>query len=281
MTTLTRRNRTEQAEPEEERPTRRGRGRGRPSDDMPTEERNDQPRARSRRGGSRDTAEETPRRGRRDSKPSAHKTGLRGTSAYASKRRETSAFSEEFRPEENTKTLIKFLEFDMFDSYNQHWIEEGDAAGKVRHSFVCFDDEYFEDKPHFKDGCPLCDVGDNAVTYSLWNIVDLSAPRTAKAAIWKTSAAVTDKLLRISDSKRTSPLNRDDLYFEVEKVKKGRRINWEISPISEDDVADDYGDDYLLEDDELEGFLEKVKDDRSEITQVDTWEALDTLAESL
>lgn len=285
--------------------------RRRPSDDMPDEERNtpapddDAPRRRSRRSRADedeaparrsrkrdDDEDDTPPtrrgRGRRseaadEDAPSRSKgrrggRGSRGFDSYKSKRKSNSKFADEFKPsKDNTPSLIKLLDAEPFDSYNQHWVEEGDASGKTRHSFVCYDDEeYF---PDADKGCPLCAVGYDAQTYSLWNVLNLENPRKPVVEVWKTSATVTDKLERMADSKRTTPLDREDLYLEVTRVKKGRKISFDIESLKDEDAGDEYDFDPFTKE-ELAEFEDSKFDDRSSITQVDDWDELDDLAAS-
>jgi hypothetical protein len=238
-------------------PVRRSR-RSRAEDDEPTRER-----PRRRRGGDED---EAPRgRGRR---------GTGGFSSYRQKKRSGGGFADEFKPASGTPTLLKFLEDGPFDVYNQHWINE--VGEGERKSYVCRDDEYFDDD----DGCPLCDIGDNPSTYSLFNVLDLTNPRKPEVKVWKTSPTVTDKLDRASQDKKTSPLDREDLYFEVEMVKKSKKTEWDIFPVKARDLPEDY-DMEALDAEELDDFGKDLFTDRTAVTKVDSYEDLDSLAEEI
>jgi hypothetical protein len=279
VSTLTRRRSSRDSDEteEQERPSRRRRS----SED---EDRGSR-RGSSRRGRDEEPEEEErPRRGARrrssdddEGSTRSRRQGTRGFGAYSEKKRSNTSFADEFKPGDDNPTLIKFLEGEPFDSYNQHWVEEGNASGKTRHSFVCRDDEdYFEDE----DGCPLCDVGEPASTYSLFNILDFSNKRKPEVKVWKASPAVTDLLARADSDKKTSPINRDDLYWEVEMVKKGRKREWRIVPVKERDLLEDF-DVEPLEDDEIEDFSENLFTDRSAVTKVDSYDDLLELADSL
>jgi hypothetical protein len=249
--------RTRDEEPDE-RPSR-GRGRSSRDDD------DDKPaRRRSRSGG--------------DDKP-ARRRGTGGFASYSQKKRSNSDFADEFKPEANKSTLIKFGDPEPFDVFHQHWVEEGNASGKTRHSFVCRDDEYFGDSEDDRE-CPLCEIGEPASTYSLFNIIDLTNPRKPETLVWKTSPAVTDKLMRASEDKKTSPLDREDLYFEVTMVKKKNKTEWDIQPVKARDLEEDFDMEPLSED-EIEELLEKRFEDRTAITKVDSYDDLQELADSL
>lgn len=259
-----RRSRDRDEEPEEERPTRR---RSRSRDEEPEEE--ERPRRRGRRGGG-------------DSGGSSRRGGTRGFGAYSSKKRASGDYANDFRPGENKKVLIKLLEDGPFDSYNQHWIKEMD-----RKSYVCLDDEeYFEDKGRDylnEDGeieCPLCSISDTPKTYALFNVLDLSNERKPEVKVWSAPPTVADAFERAAREKKTSPLNREDVYFEVELQVKGTKKQWSIVPVLARDVEDFY-DMEPFDADELEEFSSDLYDDRKAVTKVDTYDDLADIADEI
>lgn len=250
---------------DEERPTRsRSRRSSRDED-----EGEDRP-SRSRRGRSRDAEEEDEPKGR-----SRKRRGASGFAHYEKVKRSSGFSDREFKPGDNEKTLIKIQDEEPFDTFNQHWIN--DRPKGERKSFMCMDDDpYFED-----DGdCPLCEIGENATTYSLFNIIDFSKKRSPEVRIWKASPPVADALLRASQERKTSPINREDLYFEVEKVVKGKKTTWNISPVKARDLEEDYRV-TPLDPEELDSFESDKYSDRSDVQHVDTWDELNDLADEL
>jgi hypothetical protein len=247
-------------------------------DEEPTTEADERPR-RDRR----DRDEEPPRRERPtrsrssedEDRPQRRSAG--GFSSYAQKKQVSSSFASDFKPGENNRVIIKILDPEPFDVFNQHWVEEGLAAGKTRHSFVCrANDEYFPDNK----GCPLCDLGENAATQSLFNVLDFTNPRKPEVKVWRTPPTVTDDLERASHEDRTSPLNREDLYFEVEMVKKNKKTRWSLTPVKARDLKEDFDID-PLDAEEIADFEEKKFDDRTAVTKVDSYEDLEKLADSI
>jgi hypothetical protein len=284
-----RRSSRDEEEEREERPTRRRsreddndrderprRGRSRDRDEEPEEERPSRGRRSSR---SRDEDEDDrPRRGsrgREDTSGGSRRRGTSGFGAYSSKKVSTgSSFADEFKPGANNKTLIKILDAEPFDSYNQHWID--DMPQGERKSYVCLDDEeYFG-----STDCPLCEIGEKQKTFALFNVVDLSNPRKPEVKVWSASPAVTDFLERAAEEKKTSPINREDLYWEVELQKKGKKYQWVLTPIKARDLPEDFDID-PLEADEIEEFEEDRFDDRSAVTKVDSFDDLQDLADDL
>ena len=259
---------------DDEHEPRRSRSRSRRDEDQDDEP----PRRRSRSRNSRDDEDEEPRSraGRRSRSRGDGERGGRaakGFDSFSQKRAKTSNYADEFKPKDNTPTLIKFLDPEPFDNYNQHWVDDvkkGDPK-----SYMCYDDEYH---PDFEEqGCPLCDIGEPAKTYSLFNVLDLTNPNKPENKVWVTSPAVTDILERMSTNNRTSPLDRDDLYFEVEKVVK-KKTTWNIEPVKARDLEEDF-DIPPFEADEIESFLEKRFTDRKGVVRVDDWDRLDEVAE--
>lgn len=293
--------RDEEPEEREERPSRRRsrddddtreergsrRGRSRDEDNEPEEERP----SRGRRSRSRDEEPEDdkPSRGRRsrgrgeDEGRGSRRRGTSGFGSYSSKKATTGSYADDFKPGTNKKTLIKILDAEPFDSYNQHWID--DMPKGERKSYVCLnDEEYFtEDKYLNEDGeieCPLCEIGEKQKTFALFNVVDFSNTRKPEVKVWSASPAVTDFLERASEEKKTSPINREDIYWEVELQKKGQKYQWVLTPIKARDLPEDFDVD-PLEDSEIEEFENDMHEDRSAVTKVDTFDDLAELADDL
>lgn len=273
--TDTRTSRRRSAESDEE-PRGRGNRRSSREDDTP----DDEPRGRRSRGSSRDE-EDPPRRGRgrrsdnEDDKPKRGRgRANRGFDSYKEKRVVGGGdFADEFRPSKiKGSTLIKFLEDGPFDNYLQHWIDE-----LKKHSYVCHDDEYFDD---YQDGCPLCEIGDKPKTVSLYNILDLTDPRKPKVKIWAPGVTVSDLIERLAESSKTSPINRDDLYFEVETTEKNKKWTTTILPVKARDLEEDF-EMKPLSDDEIDGYLEDIFEDRADQTQVETYDDLVDIAKQL
>lgn len=290
-------------EPDEEPRSRRTRSR---EDDEPDEPRRGRSRSRDdegdepkrgRRSRDDDEGDEPPRRsrsrddddppkrrrsrdddeGKDDNPKRGRREGTRGFASYSSKKRTSSEFADEFKPDADKPVLIHFLDDEPFDSYNQHWVDEGNASGKKKHSFVCRDDEFF---PKGDRDCPLCEIGEPARTYTLFNIVDLSNPRKPEVVVWRTPTALSDKLERMSREAKTSPLNREDLYFEVTLVKKKNRVEWDIQAVKARDLEEDFDMEPLTED-EIGEFEEKLFTDRTSVISVDSYNDLAELADSL
>lgn len=252
----------------DEEETSRGRSRrsSRSRDEDSGEER------RSRRSSSGSS-----RRSRRgdDEKSSSRRRGTGGFGSYAQKKRSGSGYADEFKPDDNKSVLIKVLDAEPFDSFNQHFINE--LPKGERKSFCCITgDEYFE----VDEGCPLCDIGEGSTTMTLFDVLDLTNPRKPEVKVWKTTPSVTDQLQRMSEEKRTSPLNREDLYFEVKRNKTPNKTTWSILPVKARDLQEDFDIEPFTAE-ELAEFDDDRHEDRTAVTKVDTYDDLLELADSL
>lgn len=283
----TRRRRDE--EPEEEERPRRGR-RSRDRDDEPEED--DRPRRGRRSRDEEPEDDDRPRRrrgrGSDDEGGSRRRRGSGGFGAYSSKKRVSGDFAKEFKPPADVKVLIKMLEEENFASYHQHWIEPSDLPkGVKRRSYVCLDDEdnFAGEKKYLnEDGeieCPLCQIGEDARTFALFNVLDLSNERRPEVKVWAAPPTVADMFERAAKEKKTSPLNREDVYFEVELQTKGKnQKQWSVSPVKARDLEDDYDIEPFTEA-ELEDFASDLYDDIAAVTKVDTYDDLADLADEI
>lgn len=217
---------------EDEEPPRRRRGRSRRDDDEDEEPRRRSSRRSSRRDENDDDEDEDDEpRSRRSSRsergsqrPSANASG-KGWKAFKQKREERSDYVKTYKLPEKDKEIIKILDDEPFSVYAEHWLDE--RQGKK--SFVCISDD-----------CPLCNVGDKPRVYAMFNVVDLRDDPVVMP--WKVSQTVADVLEGYANDKKTSPINRDDLYFSVIKTGGGKkgRVQTNLSPVKARDLAEDW-----------------------------------------
>jgi hypothetical protein len=129
-------------------------------------------------------------------------------------------------------TLIKFLEPEPFSTYAEHWLD-GMGKGKKK-SFVCLGDD-----------CPLCDdLGDRPRGYALFNLLDLSDPDNPEVVAWKVGRQVANIIKAYADDKKTSPIDRVDLYWAVHRTEnktgKGTSYNTILNPVKARDLDEDW-----------------------------------------
>jgi hypothetical protein len=230
-----RRGRSRRSEDEDEAP------RGRRSSRRDEDEDDEPPRGRrsSRRGRDDDDDEErtprsTRRRGRDDDdaddepKGRSRNTG-KGWGAYKSKRSETSDFVKNYQLPEDQEEIVKVLDEEPFLVINEHWLDDLPKGHKKSH--VCLG-----------EGCPACNAGDKAKTYVYFNVADLRDPDNPVVAPWKISPMTADVLENYAKSERTKPLNRDDLYFSIQKTGGGKkgRVTVNVHPVKARDLKEDW-----------------------------------------
>jgi hypothetical protein len=188
----------------------------------------------------------------------APKVGGSGWGSYEKTKSATSSFPENFKVTSES-VIVKILDEEPFLVFLQHWIER-----KGKRSWTCLENK-----------CPLCDdAGDKPSQQVCFNVVDFTDPDDPQVKIWQFGPMVADILKNYSKDKKTSPINRDDLYFSVRKESKNNKTNYYITPVKERDLLDDWDID-PLEEAELEEFDDKAYDEsvlqvstRSEVKQI-------------
>lgn len=208
--------------------TARGARRGGRREALNTEEDKPAPRRGSRRAQADDDDDEDEkpargsRRGGRTEEEPPQKVGGKGWGEY--ERTKSSAFPDDFKVTDEA-VLIKLLDEEPFHVFLQHWIER-----KGKKSWICLENK-----------CPLCDdAGDKPSQQICFNVVDFTDPEDPQVKMWRFGPMVADILRNYSKDKKTSPINKDDLYWSVSKETKKSKTTYYITPVKERDVADDW-----------------------------------------
>ena len=127
-------------------------------------------------------------------------------------------------PDDGSEVFIKFVEDKPFTSFFQHWIPTD--VGK--RPFACL----------VRD-CPLCNRGDRAKSVDYLNVIQIDTDGQHSLKLWMASpdpsAAIKEKMA----SKRSSPINRDDLYFAVSKRAGSNGVpSYTVDVIKADDLSE-------------------------------------------
>jgi hypothetical protein len=137
------------------------------------------------------------------------------------------------------EVIVKFLDAEPFAVYEQHWVGQ--------RSYTCPE-----------EGCPLCDGGYDTRTLALFNVINMV---TCENMYWEAGPQAGKRILAASEKKSSSPINREDLYFAINRKKQSNGFfDYEMDAIKERDLEPDYGIDPLNQD-ELETSLEHLFDD--------------------
>jgi hypothetical protein len=207
---------------------------------------------------SRRSREEEPE----EDKEPTPKVGGKGWGTYEKTKQATSSFPDNFKVT-NEQVLIKILDEEPFLVFLQHWIER-----KGKRSWTCLESR-----------CPLCDdAGDKPSQQVSFNVVDFTDPDDPQLKVWQFGPMVADILKNFSKDKKTSPINRADLYFAVSKETKNNKTTYFIVPVKERDLGDDWDTDPLTDDD-LDEFDAKAYDE--DVLHVNTRSELKTIASEI
>jgi hypothetical protein len=129
-------------------------------------------------------------------------------------------------PDDGEEVLIKFLDEMPFAPIYQHWI----ATDSGRRAYTC---------AGFND-CPLCARGDKAKASDWFNIVVLG--ETPELKVWIASPDPSAAIEERATGKRTSPINREGLYFAVSKRKGSNGFfSYSVDPVRGDELEADWG----------------------------------------
>lgn len=129
-------------------------------------------------------------------------------------------------PDDGEEVLIKFLDAVPFAPIYQHWFQT--ANGRRAYTCAGF------------TTCPLCARGDKAKSADYLNIVVLGEKPELK--VWIASPDPAAAIEERATSKRTSPINKDGLYFAVSKKKATNNFfSYSIDPVRADELDADWG----------------------------------------
>jgi hypothetical protein len=130
--------------------------------------------------------------------------------------------------ENGEEVLIKFVEESPFLSFFQHWVRQEDGKN---HPYA-----------HSGDDCPLCGYGNRAKSVDYMNVLQLGENGEPELKLWMISPDPRSAILERANSKRTSPLNREDLYFAVSKRKQtNNTFSYTVDPVKAADLEDEWG----------------------------------------
>ena len=195
---------------------------------------------------------ESPRASRRaareeeDDEPQGDSPIASGWGAFKQKRAASGDYADNLKIEKDA-VLIAFLDNEPFAVYREHWIER---PGKK--SFICIE----------KD-CPLCDAGDNRPRVkTVFNVVELRDDEAPKVVIWTTAPRLTGQLASLDADEKVGPLTKG--YWSIKRTGEGTKTTYNISPVKERDLQEDWGV-LPLNDDEFAA-LESEAYDTSAIT---------------
>lgn len=160
-----------------------------------------------------------------------------------------SDFADNLKIVDNTDMLIKILDEEPVASYAEHWLTIKDGRDEKRRSFVCLGDD-----------CPLCNkLGDRASVKVCFNVADMDV-NPPEVKLWTAGTQVGDILEKFAENPKTSPLNRDDIYWTITRTKNKDRYTTSVRPVKARDLEEDFDMDPLTPEelDELEESMFKA-----------------------
>ena len=249
---------------EDEAPRRSRRGSSRPpgrSRDEDKDSRRPGGRSRNRQAFDEGAAEG---RGRRRSGSESSRRAVEDGWGAVDKLKAEGGFNENLKVPADDEIVIKFLDDKPYAGYREHWVQETKAKRKT---YTCLG----------ATECPLCLVLDHqASSRILFNVVDMSGTEpTVKT--WAMGTKLAEKIRALGEKPRTKPINREDRYWVVSKSGKGTSTEYNLEPITDEDLED--WDIESLDADELAELME-LRASKEDI-RWDSVEELEELAEEV
>ena len=154
-----------------------------------------------------------------------------GWGAFKEKRAASGEFAEQLKVEKKA-ILIAFVDNAPFAVYREHWIER---PGKK--SFICLE-----------KGCPLCEAGDNRPRVkTCFNVIEMIEGGLPELKMWVTTPRLTGQLASLDSDEKVGPLTKG--YWSVKRTGEGTKTTYNISPVKERDLKEDWGVEPLSDDD--------------------------------
>jgi len=133
----------------------------------------------------------------------------------------SASFTSDFKFTEDVQ-LIKFLSDEPM-VFLQHWVQR---PGKK--SFIGW------------SGDPLERVGNRPERKFAFSVVNLTGEEEPKVQLMVVGVRLFSQLEKLSTSKATGPIHRNDLYWAVAKSGTGTKTTYSIQVVKERDLAEDW-----------------------------------------
>lgn len=133
----------------------------------------------------------------------------------------STSYPTDFRPSEEAQ-LIKFISNEPM-TFMQHWINR---PGKK--SFISIG-----------EGDPLIEVGSKPDQKFAFTVVNLQS-EDPQPQLWIVGVRLCSQLEKFASNPKTGPLNRTDMYWEVSKSGSGTQTTYNLTPVKERDLAEDW-----------------------------------------
>jgi hypothetical protein len=129
------------------------------------------------------------------------------------------------------KRIIKIHDVKPFAQFGQHYVNSANTY------YTC--GKEWDDDGALIVRCPLCDKGHYGSRQFRLNVTDME--KRAEVKTWTFGITVSKILENFAKEKKTSPLNRDDMYYHVWRTKPddGGAWTYTILPLKARDLEED------------------------------------------
>lgn len=143
----------------------------------------------------------------------------------------TSSYAQAFRPGERIDA-IKFLQDSPYTAFRRHWHESiGQDGQRMVRAYTC--------ALSYDSDCPLCEAGNKPQAVSAFNVALLDENGGVSLKSWDVGARIFNVLKSYANDPKIGPLTRG--YFVVSKSGKKQNTQYNIIPVKESSLTEDYG----------------------------------------
>lgn len=167
------------------------------------------------------------------------------------------SYTNDFKFEEDVQ-LIKFLSAEPMVFF-QHWVDR-----KGKKSFIGW------------EGDPLARVGNKPERKFAFSVVNLS-DETPTIQLMTIGIRFCSQLEKLNTDKKVGPLDRPDMYFAVSRSGVGTKTTYQIVPVKERDLADDWDLDPI----QMSGIISQMKPLGPDALRMSTTAELEEIAREI
>lgn len=126
--------------------------------------------------------------------------------------------------------IIKFLEDQPYANYRRHWVDRVGPKGPYKRAYTCLET--------VGKTCPLCGIADRPQAVSAFNVALVGDDGQVLLKTWDVGVKLFGTLKSFANDPKFGPLTKG--YFAVNKTGKAQTTQYNVIPIRETAMQEDY-----------------------------------------
>jgi hypothetical protein len=127
--------------------------------------------------------------------------------------------------------LIKFLDDQPYANYRRHWVDRMGPKGPTKRAYTCLET--------VGKTCPLCAIADRPQAVSAFNVALIGDDGQVLLKTWDVGAKLFNVIRAYSTDPKIGPLSKN--YFAVNRTGKAQTTQYNVIPVRESALSEDYG----------------------------------------